>query len=151
MGLRAVKSTLIIEQCCCFFFFVRRIFKSKIHRATVTQADLHYEGSLTIDHDLMRAADILPYEEVHVWNVSRGTRLSTYAIIGEAGSGVICANGAAAHHIGVGDVIIIATFILMQDVPESYTPTVVRVDAQNRLLSFDPEVAGPRTPHIEAC
>ena len=76
----------------------RTLFKSKIHRATVTHADLDYEGSVTIDGDLMRAANILPYERVHIWNVTNGSRLETYALEGPAGSGVICVNGAAAHH-----------------------------------------------------
>ena len=73
----------------------RTLFKSKIHRATVTQADLDYEGSITVDADLMRAADILPYEKVHIWNRSNGSRLETYALEAPAGSGVICVNGAA--------------------------------------------------------
>ena len=76
----------------------RTLFKSKIHRATVTQADLDYEGSVTIDAELMRAADILPYEKVHIWNRTNGSRLETYALEAPAGSGVICVNGAAAHH-----------------------------------------------------
>ena len=88
----------------------RTLFRSKIHRATVTQADLDYEGSVTIDVDLMRAADILPYEKVHIWNRTNGSRLETYALEGPAGSGVICVNGAAAHHSRPGDVVIIATF-----------------------------------------
>ena len=75
----------------------RSMLKSKIHRATVTHADVDYEGSLTLDALLLQAANILPYEEVHVWNVTRGTRLRTYAMIGEAGSGIVCVNGAAAH------------------------------------------------------
>ena len=79
----------------------RTLFKSKIHRATVTQADLDYEGSVTIDAALMRAADILPYEKVHIWNRTNGARLETYALEGPAGSGVICVNGAAAHLQGL--------------------------------------------------
>jgi aspartate 1-decarboxylase len=74
------------------------MFKSKIHRATVTHADLEYEGSLSIDRDLMVAANIIPYEEVHIWNITSGTRLVTYAMEAPGGSGIICANGAAAHH-----------------------------------------------------
>jgi aspartate 1-decarboxylase len=88
----------------------RILFKSKIHRATVTQADLDYEGSVTIDATLLRAADILPYEKVHIWNRTNGSRLETYALEGAAGSGVICVNGAAAHHAKPGDIVIIATF-----------------------------------------
>lgn len=117
------------------------MFKSKIHRATVTQADLDYEGSLTIDQDLMDAADILPHEEVHVWNVTRGTRLSTYAMIGARGSGVICVNGAAAHLVEPGDVIIISTFALLADADaRTHRPRVVLVDANNRIK--DPAATG---------
>lgn len=115
----------------------RTLFKSKIHRATVTHADLMYEGSVTIDETLMRAADILPYEKVHIWNASNGSRLETYALAGAAGSGVICVNGAAARHASPGDVVILATFAEARDEEEarSWTPTVVRVDGQNRLIS----------------
>ncbi|HBE70907.1 MAG TPA: aspartate 1-decarboxylase, partial [Planctomycetaceae bacterium] len=88
----------------------RKLLRSKIHRATVTQADLDYEGSLTLPPKLMRAADVLAHESVHVWNVTRGTRLETYAIEGEEGSQDICANGAAAHLIRPGDIVIIATY-----------------------------------------
>lgn len=112
----------------------RSMFKSKIHRATVTHADLDYEGSITIDADLMDRADILPHEEVHVWNVTRGSRLVTYALPGERGSGVVCINGAAAHLNRPGDKVIIATFC---QVPEaaarSHAPTVVLVDERNRV------------------
>ena len=123
----------------------RSIFKSKIHRATVTQADLDYEGSLTIDADLMEAADILVNEEVHVWNVTRGTRLSTYAITGEAGSGVICINGAAAHLMKPGDLVIIATFAQMEEAEaRAHRPRVIFVDEKNRIkLATSDEVAGP--------
>jgi aspartate 1-decarboxylase len=123
----------------------RRIFKSKIHRATVTQADLDYEGSLTIDANLLEAADIIPGEEVHVWNVTRGTRLSTYAMHGEPGSGVICINGAAAHLVAPGELVIIATFTDMEDAEaRSHRPKVVLVDAQNRIVNpAAVEVAGP--------
>ena len=89
---------------------LRVMMKSKIHRATVTQADLHYEGSLTISAELMQAADILPYEMVHVYNVSNGERFETYAIEGEADSGIICLNGAAARKGAPGDLIIITTY-----------------------------------------
>src|SRR6478735_1938799 len=92
---------------------VLSLLKSKLHRATITQADVDYEGSLTLDRHFMDAADILPYEEVHVWNVTRGTRFRTYAMEGEAGSGIVCTNGAAAHLAGPGDVIIVATFTLL--------------------------------------
>lgn len=112
------------------------VFKSKIHRATVTHADLDYEGSVTIDADLLDAANILPHEAVHIWNVTRGTRLVTYALEGPRGSGAIAVNGAAAHLNKPGDLVILATFADMS--PEEarlHRPTVVRVDAQNRATS----------------
>ncbi len=127
----------------------RSLFKSKIHRATVTDADLAYEGSVTIDAELMRAADILPYERVSLWDVSNGNRLETYALEGEPGSGVVCVNGAAAHHVRPGDVVIIATFAEAESEAEAraWKPTVVRVDASNRLVA-DPraERPGPALP-----
>jgi aspartate 1-decarboxylase len=129
-----------------YVFRMRRVmFKSKIHRATVTQADVDYEGSLTLDRNLLEAADILPGEAVHVWNVTRGTRLQTYAITGEAGSGVVCINGAAAHLISPGDLVIIATFTDMDDAEaRKHRPKVVLVDAQNRIVQRDAvEVPGP--------
>ena len=124
----------------------RTMLKSKIHRATVTQADLDYEGSLTIDASLMEAADILPNEEVHVWNVTRGTRLATYAIAGEPNSGVMCINGAAAHLVRPGDLVIVATFTEVEGEAEAraHTPRVVLVDEKNRIkLVTKDEVAGP--------
>src|SRR5476651_353718 len=93
----------------------RFMLKSKIHRAMVTHADVNYQGSLTLDAHLLHAGDIVPYEEVHVWNVTRGTRFRTYAMMGEIGSGVVCANGAAALLVSPGDLIIIATFTLLDD------------------------------------
>jgi aspartate 1-decarboxylase len=124
----------------------RVMFKSKIHRATVTQADLDYEGSLTLDPHLLEAADILPNEQVHVWNVTRGTRLSTYAIAGEIGSGVVCINGAAAHLVSPGDLVIIATFAEMDEADaRKHRPRVVLVDAKNRIVQADAtEVPGPK-------
>ena len=122
---------------------MRRMFKSKIHRATVTHADLDYEGSLSIDRDLMVAANIIPYEEVHVWNITSGSRLVTYAIEAPGGSGIICANGAAAHQSKEGNLIIIATFHDLDEVPASYAPIVVRVDKTNRIVGLSQEAAGP--------
>jgi aspartate 1-decarboxylase len=111
------------------------VFKSKIHRATVTHADLEYEGSVTIDADLLEAANILPYESVHIWNVTRGTRLMTYALEGPRGSGAVCINGAAAHLNQPGDLVILATFADMTpEEARAYKPVVVRVDRQNRML-----------------
>jgi aspartate 1-decarboxylase len=121
------------------------MLKSKIHRATVTQADLEYEGSLTIDRTLMEAADILEGEEVHVWNVTRGTRLTTYAIEGEPDSGVMCVNGAAAHLAQAGDLVIVASFISVpENTAHQFRPKVVMVDGKNEIKSVDlPEIPGP--------
>lgn len=122
---------------------MRSFFRSKIHRATVTHADLDYEGSLSIDRTLLIEADIAPYEEVHVWNITRGTRLTTYAIEAPAGSGVICANGAAAHLVKPQDLIIIATFHWVPSSEGIAPPTVVHVDAENKVTGRRNEVAGP--------
>ena len=117
----------------------RLMFKSKIHRATVTAANLNYEGSLTVDADLLKAADILPYEQIHVWDVSNGARLVTYALPGPRGSGQVCVNGAGAHLIKPGDLVIVATYTLMSGrKAKKYEPTVVFVDAQNKPCDADP-------------
>ena len=111
----------------------RVMLKSKIHRATITEANLAYEGSLTIDASLMRDADILPYEMVHIYNVSNGERFQTYAIEGEAGSGVICLNGAAARRGVPGDLIIITTYSSYPaEELKHHSPKVVLVDSHNR-------------------
>ncbi len=113
---------------------LRFMFKSKIHRATVTHSNVDYEGSLTVNADLLKAADILPYEEIHVWSISRGTRFRTYALPGEAGSGMVCVNGAGAHLVSVGDLVIVATFTEMDDASaRSHRPRVVLVDKKNRI------------------
>jgi aspartate 1-decarboxylase len=125
----------------------RTLLKSKIHRATVTHADLDYEGSLTVDEALLRAADILPYERVQVWDVSNGSRLETYALPGPPG--VICVNGAAAHHVAPGDVVIVASFAEARTEAEArrWKPTLVRVDADNRRLRGPAEESpGPGAP-----
>lgn len=123
----------------------RKLLQAKIHGATVTAADLDYEGSLTLPPELMQAAGIVPYESLHVWNVTRGTRLETYAITGQSGSGEICANGAAAHLIFPGDRVIVATFAyLKDDALANHEPTVLFVDADNRLVNRGPEVPGPQ-------
>ena len=120
------------------------MFKSKIHRATVTHADLAYEGSVTVDRDLLEAAEILPFEAVHIWNVTRGTRLVTYALEGPAGSGAICVNRAAAHLNSPGDLVIIATFAEMTaEEAREHRPKVVRVDEQNRITDTSAEKPGP--------
>ena len=121
----------------------RKMLKSKIHRATITGADLHYEGSITIDRELMEAADIIPYEAVCVWDVNNGSRLETYAIEGEPGSGVICLNGAAARLVAPQDLVIIASFVSMSDAEAlAHEPKLVFVDGQNRMLQNRKEVAG---------
>jgi aspartate 1-decarboxylase len=123
----------------------RTFFKSKIHRATVTHADLDYEGSVSIDEDLLDAAGIWEYEAVHIWNITRGSRIQTYAIKGQRGSGVICINGAAAHLNKPGDLVIIATFAeLEESEARTHKPKVVLVDRANRIVAQDAiEVAGP--------
>lgn len=112
----------------------RRMLKSKIHRATVTEADVEYEGSVSIDTDLLEAADILPYEAVDVWDCTNGSRLQTYAIPAGAGSGEICINGAAAHLVKPGDLVIIATFIDVEDdESKGWDARRIFVDSQNRI------------------
>ena len=114
---------------------MRTMMTGKIHRATVTAADLDYVGSITVDGDLLEAADILPGEQVDVVDVTNGARLTTYAIAGEAGSGVVCVNGAAAHLVGPQDVVIVIAYGLLSDAEaRSYAPSVVHVDAGNRIL-----------------
>ncbi|MEW6188160.1 MAG: aspartate 1-decarboxylase [Thermodesulfobacteriota bacterium] len=111
----------------------RTLLKSKIHRATITESNLHYEGSMTIDQDLMEAADIIPYEQIQVYNIANGERFATYAIEGPRGSGVICLNGAAARKGVAGDLVIIATYAdFQEEETRKYKPKVVQVDAQNR-------------------
>lgn len=112
--------------------------KSKIHRATVTEADLNYQGSLTVDEDLLDAAGIRVYEKVAIVNINNGARLETYTIRGERGSGTICLNGAAARLGHAGDKIIIITYALCDaaEVPADYEPRVVHVDESNRIRSI---------------
>lgn len=122
------------------------LFKSKIHRATVTQADLDYEGSVTISGELMDAAQILPHEQVHIWNVTQGTRLITYALRGADHSGVICINGAAAHLMAPGDLVIIATFAeIPAEQAAAWEPTVVLVNDKNQIVNPKlKEIPGPQ-------
>ena len=125
---------------------MRTMLKSKIHRATVTHGDLHYVGSLTIDEDLMEAADLLPGEQVAIVDVDNGARLETYVIPGERGSGVVGINGAAAHLVRPGDLVIVISYGLMSDEDaHAFSPTVVHVDAANRILAIgtDPAEAAP--------
>ena len=121
------------------------MFKSKIHRATVTHADLHYVGSVTVDLDLLDAADILPGELVAIVDVTNGARLETYVIEGERDSGVLGINGAAAHLMKPGDKVILATFAEVDAADAaSWKPTVVFVDDANRMVGEGAEVAGPK-------
>ena len=113
----------------------RTMCKGKIHRATVTQANLNYIGSITIDQDLLDAADIYPYEKVQVVNINNGARLETYTIAGARGSGVICLNGAAARHAAEGDIVIIISYGQYDEVEiRSLEPHIVFVDADNRIV-----------------
>jgi len=118
----------------------RTMLGGKIHRATVTEACLEYEGSITVDRDLLDAADILPNETVQVWNVTNGSRLTTYALAGARGSGVVCVNGAAAHHASPGDLVIIASFVSLDDAEAAkWEPSAVFVDAHNRVVELRAE------------
>ena len=114
---------------------MRTMLKSKVHRVQVTEANLNYEGSITLDTELMEAADILPYEMVHILDVNNGTRLETYAIPGEATSGQVCINGAAARLIQPGDTVIILTYApIPEEEAQAHHPRLVHVDAQNRVI-----------------
>lgn len=118
------------------------MLKSKIHRASITGADLNYEGSIEIDSSLMQAAGILPFEQVDIWNLTNGERFSTYALSAPKGSGTIAVNGAAARKVQTGDEIIITTYAWMSDKQaRAFRPTVVFVDQRNRLK------VGPGLPH----
>jgi aspartate 1-decarboxylase len=128
----------------------RTLLNGKIHRATVTQADLHYVGSLTIDQDLMEAADIVEGEMVQVVDIDNGARLSTYAITGERGSGVIGVNGAAAHLVHPGHLVIVMSFAALDDAERAaHRPRVVHVDQANRVVALgtDPAAPVPGEPH----
>lgn len=133
----------------------RTMLKSKIHRATVTHADLHYVGSVTVDRDLMDAADLLPGELVAIVDVTNGSRLETYVIEGERGSGVIGINGAAAHLVQPGDLVILISYLQVAYGEEGgYSPRVVHVDAGNRIVELDADLSAPvagtvaqRSPH----
>ena len=128
----------------------RMLMNGKIHRATVTQADLHYVGSLTIDADLMAAADIVEGEQVQVVDITNGARLVTYAITGEAGSGVIGINGAAARIVQPGDLVIIITYAAVDEAERgAHRPKVVHVDAANRIVALGSDPAEP-VPGAEA-
>jgi aspartate 1-decarboxylase len=127
----------------------RTMFSAKIHRATVTHADLHYVGSITIDQDLLEAADILPGEQVSVVDVTNGARLETYVIEGLRGSGVIGINGAAAHLVGVGDTVIIIAYQAMTSAEaRAFRPRVVHVDEANQIRHLDDNPAAAHMPGL---
>jgi aspartate 1-decarboxylase len=122
----------------------RTMLGGKIHRATVTQADLHYVGSITLDADLMESAGILDGEQVHVVDVTSGARLVTYAITGARGSGVIGINGAAAHLVAPGNLVIIMSFLAVDDAElRTLRPRVVHVDAANRIVEVGDDPSAP--------
>ena len=115
---------------------LRTMLKCKIHRATVTEANLHYEGSITIDRALMDAAGLIEYEQVHIYDIDNGNRFSTYAIEGEPGSGVICLNGAAARMVAKGDLVIIACYAAYEEKElAGFKPKLVYVDGRNRQVA----------------
>jgi len=121
---------------------LRTMFHAKIHRATVTEADLHYVGSVTVDQDLLDAAGILPGELVSIVDITNGARLETYTIAGQRASGVIGINGAAAHLISPGDLVILIAYAQMEDAEaRTYQPKIVHVDEQNRIISLGAEPA----------
>ena len=116
----------------------RQMLKTKVHRATITGCDVDYEGSITLDPELMRQADLLPNEQVHVWDIENGARFVTYAIEGEAGSGTVQVNGAAARLVREGDKVIVASFAGYEEGDlERYSPIVVHVDDRNQAVAVD--------------
>ena len=120
---------------------MRTMLKSKIHRATVTEANVEYRGSITLDPLLLEAADILPFEAVHVLDITNGARLQTYAIEGERGSGCVCINGAAARLVHEGDLVIVLTYDLMSEAEaRSHRPRLVYVDERNRITEVAADV-----------
>src|ERR1700760_5172706 len=129
---------------------MRIMMKSKIHRATVTHADLDYVGSVTVDADLLDAADLLPGEKVAIVDVTNGARLETYIIEGERGSGVLGINGAAAHLIDVGDTVILIAYQVMSDAEaRTFRPRVVHVDALNRIIEIGDDPAAALIAELE--
>ena len=127
---------------------MRFVMRSKIHRATVTDADVDYVGSISIDSELMQAAGIEEWEKVHVLDVTNGSRLETYAIKAPAGSGKICINGAAAHLVHPGDLVILLTFEgIPKDQIEAYSPTIVHVNSKNDVVDIGQELSA--TEYVE--
>ena len=127
---------------------MRFVMRSKIHRATVTDADVDYVGSISIDSELMQAAGIEEWEKVHVLDVTNGSRLETYAIKAPAGSGKICINGAAAHLVHPGDLVILLTFEgIPNDQIDAYSPTIVHVNSKNEVVDIGQELSA--TEYVE--
>ena len=119
----------------------RTMLKSKLHRVTTTHSELHYEGSCAIDADLLDAANIKEYEQIEIWNVNNGERFTTYAILGEKGSGIISVNGSAARKAAPGDILIIATFAIYNEVElAKHEPQLIYVDAQNRIARIGHQI-----------
>ena len=131
---------------------IRTMLKCKIHRATVTEAVLHYEGSITIDEGLMEAAGLLEYEQVDIYNIDNGNRFSTYVIRGERDSGVVCVNGAAARKVSRGDLLIVANYAAYEEKElANFRPTLVYVDGRNRITSVKRKVEpASQVPRVAA-
>jgi aspartate 1-decarboxylase len=128
---------------------IRTLLNGKIHRATVTQCELHYEGSCAIDEDLLDAAGIVPNEQVHIWNIDNGERFVTYAIQGQRGSGMISINGSAARRASLGDLVIIASFAQVSDAElAQHSPRLVFVNAQNKQVALRDKVAVQVAPSL---
>ena len=117
---------------------LRTVMNSKIHRATVTEADINYIGSITIDEELIEAANISEWEKIEVLNITNGSRLETYVILGEKGSGEICINGAAAHLVNPGDLVILVTYkVIEEEKISEHLPTILHVNGENKIIDID--------------
>ena len=117
---------------------LRTVMNSKIHRATVTEADVNYIGSITIDEELIEAANISEWEKIEVLNITNGSRLETYVILGEKGSGEICINGAAAHLVNPGDLVILVTYkVIEEEEISEHVPTIIHVNGRNKIVDID--------------
>ena len=117
---------------------LRTVMNSKIHRATVTEADVNYIGSITIDEELIEAANISEWEKIEVLNITNGSRLETYVILGERGSGEICINGAAAHLVNPGDLVILVTYkVIEEEKISEHVPTIIHVNERNKIVDID--------------
>ena len=117
---------------------LRTVMNSKIHRATVTEADVNYIGSITIDEELIEAANISEWEKIEVLNITNGSRLETYVILGEKGGGEICINGAAAHLVNPGDLVILVTYkVIEEEKISEHLPTIIHVNGRNKIIDID--------------